>query len=117
AAPAPSEPIPVAAAPSLSGPVPRAIPETRSGPMAGEGDRNWIIRLDNGETRTCKELGMLQQWIITGLVSRESMISRSGKTWKRLGDISELTSFFVVAEQARASRAVRESGPITPPRG
>ena len=92
--------------------------QTGSGPVtAGEGDRNWIIRLDNGETRACKELGMLQQWIITGLVTRESMISRSGKTWKRLGDIGELASFFVVAEEARNQRGHRDSGGVTPPRG
>lgn len=92
--------------------------QTGSGPVtAGEGERNWIIRLDNGETRACRELGILQQWIITGLVSRESMISRSGKTWKRLGDIAELASFFVVAEEAREQRVQRESGRITPPRG
>ncbi|HUQ00866.1 MAG TPA: zinc-ribbon domain-containing protein [Kofleriaceae bacterium] len=89
-----------------------------SGPIGtGEGDRNWIIRLDNGEQRQCRELGILQQWIITGLVSQESMISRSGKTWKRLGDIPELASFFVVAKEARDARAQRESGAVTPPRG
>lgn len=119
----PSAPVPSAAPPSGSGPVRAStgIPDLRaqtggSGPV-GEGERNWIIRLDNGETRTCKELGMLQQWIITGAVSRESMISRSGKTWKRLGDIAELSSFFIVADEARQARSARESGQITPPRG
>lgn len=99
---------------------PPAVPEPSrtlagSGPV-GEGDRNWIIRLENGETRTCRELNALQQWIIAGEVSRESMISRSGKTWKRLGDIPDLASFFIVAEEARQSRSSRESGSITPPR-
>ncbi len=90
--------------------------QTGSGPVAmgGDGERNWIIRQDNGETRSCRELATLQQWIIAGSVSRESMISRSGKTWKRLGDIPDLASFFVVAEQARQARA--DSGQITPPR-
>lgn len=105
--------------PSKGVPQPRA--QTGSGPVSGpvgaEGERNWIIRLDNGEQRACRELGMLQQWIITGLVSQESMISRSGKTWKRLGDIPELASFFVVAQEARDARAQRESGQVTPPRG
>lgn len=113
---------PVQAPPRMPA-APEAVPRAQtgsgpvSGPMAsGEGERNWIIRLDNGETRTCRELNALQQWIIAGQVSRESMISRSGKTWKRLGDIAELASFFIVAEEARQSRNVRESGSITPPR-
>ncbi len=128
---APSAPIPspIGGAAARSGGASRPLPDatardrgprqqTGSGPVtAGEGERNWIIRLDNGETRTCKELGMLQQWIITGSVSRESMISRSGKTWKRLGDIAELSSFFIVAEQARLSRGGRASGSMTPARG
>ena len=64
--------------------VPRPIgPEARATgpsmpPPAAEGERSWIIRLENGESRTCRELGSLQQWIITGVVSPESMISRTG---------------------------------------
>ncbi|MCL4226019.1 MAG: zinc-ribbon domain-containing protein, partial [Myxococcales bacterium] len=113
---APTAPAPRGPTPAHGVPQPRA--QTGSGPVTGgEGERNWILRLDNGETRQCRELGILQQWIITGLVSRESMISRSGKTWKRLGDIAELSSFFVVADEARDVRAQRESGQITPPRG
>ncbi|MBK9035914.1 MAG: zinc-ribbon domain-containing protein [Myxococcales bacterium] len=116
--PSPSAPPPARSA-TQSGPHGRGVPEPRaqtaSGPVTvGDGERNWIIRLDNGETRSCRELATLQQWIIAGSVSRESMISRSGKTWKRLGDIAELASFFVVAEQARSARS--DSGQITPPR-
>ncbi len=108
APPAPSRGVPQERAQTGSGPV--------SGPIGGEGDRQWVLRLDNGETRSCRELGTLQQWIITGLVSRDSMISRSGKTWKRLGDIAELSSFFIVAQEARDARDHRDSGRITPTR-
>lgn len=113
--------LPITRAPGPSQPPParQAVPEPRaptgSGPVTAGEERQWIIRLDNGETRTCRELATLQQWIIAGNVSRESMISRSGKTWKRLGDIPDLASFFVVAEQARVQRA--DSGQLTPPRG
>lgn len=89
--------------------VPRPHTSTGSGPA---GDRNWIIRLASGEQRTCKELATLQQWIIAGDVDRESMISRSGKTWKQLGDIPELAQFFQVAEQARPKR---DTGRVTSP--
>ncbi|HTJ45917.1 MAG TPA: zinc-ribbon domain-containing protein [Kofleriaceae bacterium] len=79
------------------------------------GDRLWIIRFDNGEQKTCKELATLQQWIVSGQVSRESMISRTGKTWKRLGDIAELSSFFIVADEARQQRMGRDTGRVTAP--
>jgi predicted Zn finger-like uncharacterized protein len=93
--------------------VPRAATsDFGSGPSA---ERMWIIRLDNGETRTCRELGTLQQWILSGLVTRESLISRTGKTWKRLGDIAELASFFQVADEARFQRAGRDSARVTSP--
>src|SRR5260221_3068400 len=66
---------------------PSAIGEQGSGP---QGERQWLVRLENGEQKTCRELATLQQWIVAGVATRESLISRSGKTWKRLGDINEL---------------------------
>src|SRR5579862_3689704 len=81
----------------------------------GGDERLWIIRFDNGEQKTCKELATLQQWIVSGTVSRESMISRTGKTWKRLGDIAELSSFFIVADEARQQRIGRDTGRVTAP--
>lgn len=79
-----------------------------SGPTS---ERVWMVRLDNGETKTCRELATLQQWIVAGIVSRESLISRSGKTWKRLGDITELGQYFAIADEAKAQRAQRPTGP------
>src|SRR5678809_396809 len=56
--------------PAVSGPTaaPRpgsvsGAPPSDSGPTGG-GERNWIIRMANGEQRTCRELATLQQWII-----------------------------------------------------
>ena len=43
---------------------------------------------------------MLQQWIVAGVVTRNSLISRSGKTWKSLGDIAELRQYFTIADEA-----------------
>ena len=74
-------------------------------PVAGTAERVWMIRLENGESKTCRELGTLQQWIVAGLVTRDSMISRSGKTWKKLGEIPELASFFAAAAGVEISRA------------
>src|SRR5688500_1612873 len=38
-------------------------------------ERQWLIRLENGEQKSCRELATLQQWIISGVVTRESLIS------------------------------------------
>ena len=67
-------------------------------------DRQWLIRLENGEQKSCRELATLQQWIISSVVTRESLISRTGKTWKRLGDIVDLGQYFTIADEARANR-------------
>ena len=74
--------------------------------------QHWMIRLENGEQKTCRELATLQQWIVAGIVTRESLISRSGKTWKRLGDIAELGQYFAIADEARA-QARRRSRPAS----
>ena len=67
-------------------------------------DRQWLIRLENGEQKSCRELATLQQWIVSGVVTRESLISRTGKTWKRIGDIADLDQYFAIADEARATR-------------
>lgn len=86
---------------------PMGITDTPSGPNS---QRQWLVRLENGETRTCSELATLQQWIVAGAVSRESLISRSGKTWKRLGDIAELSQYFVIADEAKQQRSAKPTG-------
>ena len=79
-------------------------------------DRQWLIRLENGEQKNCRELASLQQWIVAGVVTRESLISRTGKTWKRLGDVAELAQYFVVADEARATRGGKSTNrpPVKP---
>lgn len=67
-------------------------------------DRQWLIRLASGEHKSCRELATLQHWIISGVVTRESLISRNGKTWKRLGDVPDLGQYFTIADEARANR-------------
>jgi len=80
---------------------PGALTDGGSGPT----ERQWLVRLENGEQKTCRELATLQQWIVAGVATRESLISRSGKTWKRLGDIAELSQYFSIADEARTQRA------------
>lgn len=61
---------------------------------------DWMIRQANGQVFKFKELTTLQRWIVERRVAREDEISKTGESWKRLGDILELASFFQVAEQA-----------------
>jgi predicted Zn finger-like uncharacterized protein len=81
---------------------PQTVPE-------GSTDRLWLIRNPRGEIQRFRELTTLQQWIVEQKVTRDCEISRTGETWKRLGDIAELASFFIIVEQAQASaRAAAE---------
>ena len=80
------------------------IPTTSAEEPPTTVERHWLIRLENGEQKTCSELATLQQWIITSVVTREALISRTGKTWKRLGDIADLGQYFAIADEARANR-------------
>src|SRR5262249_18215694 len=87
--------------PGAAAAAPMKIADLPSGPTSSSGERQWQVRLENGETKTCRELVALQQWIVAGVATRESLISRTGKTWKRLGDIDELAQYFVIADEAR----------------
>lgn len=113
------------AAPPAPAPEPRSRPHTSKQPFGlrdddqtlatdAAPDRQWLIRLENGEQKSCRELAMLQQWIVAGVVTRNSLISRSGKTWKSLGDIAELAQYFTIADEAKATREIK---PTKPPAG
>ena len=75
-----------------------------------ENDRTWLVRLEDGEIKTCRELSTLQKWIVSGRVTRDCAISRTGKKWKPLGEIGELASFFANADEARQARASGQWG-------
>jgi predicted Zn finger-like uncharacterized protein len=76
--------------------------------------REWKLRQPSGNVFPCRDLTMLQKWIIEGKVSRDDQISLSGETWKRLGNIPELASFFQIVDDAskvRAMEAMQRAGP------
>ncbi|RMH43972.1 MAG: hypothetical protein D6689_03750, partial [Deltaproteobacteria bacterium] len=103
-------------------PVPRATPSASSGSttastavtaVSGAGQRVWLIRDEQGRVQTCRELATLQQWVVAGRVTRECEISRTGKSWKKLGSIAELGAFFRIAEEARRrAAAAANSAPV-----
>ncbi|HTM20941.1 MAG TPA: zinc-ribbon domain-containing protein, partial [Kofleriaceae bacterium] len=102
----PPAPFPLADRTPAPAPMPPAPPAPS--PADAPDPRTWMVKLESGEVRTCTELATLQQWIVTGQVTRSAQISRNGKTWKPLGGIAELSAFFDDAEDARRT-------PATPP--
>jgi predicted Zn finger-like uncharacterized protein len=79
---------------------------------AGQG-KNWMVRRKDGAILSFKELTTLQKWIVERKVSRDDEISKSGETWKRLGGIAELASFFQIVDQAMS--ATQSSMPAMSP--
>lgn len=71
----------------------------------------WLLRSAlTGEVQRFRELTTLQQWIVERKVSREDEISRGGESWKPLGAIAELASFFHVVEQAASVARATQPG-------
>ncbi len=98
-----STPPPVATAtPSLE-PSAQALPPAAAAP----GAREWRLRQPSGNTFTFKDLTTLQKWIVERKVSRDDEISLSGDTWKRLGDIAELATFFQVVDEAQKAAVLQ----------
>lgn len=81
------------------------VPEPSDGQETlGPRPRHWMIRNRHGEIREFRDLSTLQQWIVERKVARDDEISKTGESWKPLGTIAELQSFF---------RAVGAAGIIT----
>jgi predicted Zn finger-like uncharacterized protein len=72
-----------------------------AGPDAEDGDRAWIVRRRRGGEEKLGSLRELQQRIAQGALEEDDELSRSGRQWKRLGDIAELQTFFRAADAAR----------------
>jgi tetratricopeptide (TPR) repeat protein len=75
--------------------------------------REWKIR-HGDNIFTCTDLTILQRWVVEGKVVRDDSISVNGERWKRLGDIPELESFFIVFEDAARVRALEASLRVVP---
>src|SRR5215831_3847934 len=88
-------------------------PPIVTAPMAAGGsERMWMVRdPKSGDVQRFRELTTLQQWIVERRVSREHEISRTGDTWKPLGEIAELASFFQVVDLATRSGEHEQTQP------
>jgi predicted Zn finger-like uncharacterized protein len=65
----------------------------------------WLLQTSDGQLHRFRTLTLLQKWIIERRVTREDRISRTGHSWRRLGDMVELTPFFTVVDEADSPRA------------
>ena len=68
---------------------------------------HWIVRDREGSEHRFRELTTLQKWIVEQKVGRDDEISKTGRSWKALGEISELSSFFAVVDAANRARAAK----------
>jgi len=75
----------------------------------------WMVRQQDGRVIRFKELTTLQKWIVEQKVARTDEISRTGRTWRPLGDIAELSSFFQVVDAARAAQSMAAHGVVSAP--
>lgn len=78
------------------------------GEASGGEARAWALQRADGSTDSLASLRELQQRITRGELTEDDRISRSGESWKRLGDIAELQTFF---HAARAAQGARQSAP------
>ncbi|MCP4499140.1 MAG: hypothetical protein GY822_04125 [Deltaproteobacteria bacterium] len=69
----------------------------------GSGNSDWLVQKNDGTVVRFKELTSLQKWIVEQKVERSDQISKTGQTWKRLGEIAELASFFQVVDAANVA--------------
>lgn len=89
-----------------------ASPLTQAASPSTEGKekpKEWKVRQVTGNVFNFKELTTLQKWIVERKVTREDEISLTGETWKKLGQIAELSPFFQVVDAAQKGVALEAS--------
>ena len=64
----------------------------------------WLLDIGGGRVQRLRDLTDLQKWIIERKVMREDRISKTGQSWRRLGEIVELAPFFEVVDDADRGR-------------
>jgi predicted Zn finger-like uncharacterized protein len=87
-------------------------------PSSAQGDRDeWFVR-KAGQTEVIRfeRLGVLQQWIGSGKIGRDDLMSRGDDVWKRLGDIPEMRALFKPETKPKAGIAsAGEKSTLPPP--
>jgi tetratricopeptide (TPR) repeat protein len=71
------------------------------------------VRRTDGSNHKLPSLNDLTRLIAEGTFTRDDEVSRTGKAWRRLGDIEELESFFAEADRRGPSRIRKATqGPV-----
>jgi predicted Zn finger-like uncharacterized protein len=65
---------------------------------------HWTVRQLDGQTHTFEDLSELPSLIRAGKLGRDDALSRTGKLWRKLGDIEELEHDFTAADRRGPSR-------------
>ncbi len=74
-----------------------ATPPAR--PAGAEGlRREWRVRRRDGSISSLRELTTLQRWIVEGKLTREDEVGLDGQSWRPLGSIPDLGTFFAAAD-------------------
>lgn len=68
----------------------------------------WMVRKKNGPVYNVDRFSTLQKWILEGKMKFHDELSRTGKSWKTLGEIVELSGLFKLSQIEAASRHGRE---------
>lgn len=78
-------------------------------------ETGWMLRREDGTVFAIDKFTTLQKWIGQGKVTRRDELSRTGESWKRLGDIVELSPFFDLVERSGTSQRTETSPSIPAP--
>lgn len=78
-------------------------------------ESGWMLRREDGTVFAIDKFTTLQKWIGQGKVTRRDELSRTGESWKRLGDIVELSPFFDLVERSGTSQRAETSPSIPAP--
>lgn len=79
----------------------------------------WMVRKKDGKVFGIDRFATVQKWIREGKIKADDELSRTGKSWKKLGEIVELQKLFITleAQGGVASTAVsRDEKPAVEPR-
>lgn len=71
--------------------------------------REWRLRRLGGKEYVFDDWATLQRWIVERKATTDDEVARTGESWRRLGDIPELETFFQAARQSEPEPAA--SGP------
>jgi hypothetical protein len=85
---------------------PAVFPSSPELSLGKGGGAEWMIKRVDGHVLRFQEMTTLQKWIVASKVGRDDEISRTGKTWKALGDVAELASFFQGMDGASTAPSV-----------